>query len=113
MKKHFLRMVVFAMALLVVPSTIAQGSGEKVLVNVPFAFIAESHQLPAGRYTVTRAADGLIFHRYGDSYFLAQVWSMGWGRELPKSKAEKEFALSQSRSGTGQGAEVAVVRAAH
>ena len=142
MKKHILGMVVFAMALLAVPSTIAQGSGGDVLVDVPFAFSAGSHRLPPGRYTVTRHASGLIriygayrsnqsvflgvnrvesredkgprliFHRYGDSYFLAQVWSTGWGRELPKSKAEKEF-LSQSRTGARSAGEVAVVRGDH
>lgn len=34
----------------------------------------------------------LVFHRYGDRYFLSQVWVEGAtrGRELPKSKQEKE-----------------------
>ena len=36
----------------------------------------------------------LIFHRYGNRYFLAQVWSAGRGRELPKSAQEKEQALA-------------------
>jgi bifunctional DNA-binding transcriptional regulator/antitoxin component of YhaV-PrlF toxin-antitoxin module len=38
----------------------------------------------------------LIFRRYGDRYFLAQVWSAGSarGRELPKSAKEKEQALA-------------------
>jgi len=37
----------------------------------------------------------LIFHRYGNRYFLTQVWSAGssQGRELPKSAKEKEQAL--------------------
>lgn len=142
MKKHILGMVVFAMGLLAVPSTIAQGSGGDVRVDVPFAFSAGNHRLPAGRYTVTRHADGLIriygeygsnqsmflcvhsvessgnkgprltFRRYGDSYFLAQVWSTGWGKEFPESKAEKEF-LSQSRRGARSAGEVAVVRGNH
>jgi hypothetical protein len=36
----------------------------------------------------------LVFHRYGDQYFLAQVWIAGniRGKELPKSPAEKEIA---------------------
>jgi hypothetical protein len=35
----------------------------------------------------------LIFHRYGDQYFLAQVWVAGEnsGRELPRTRAEKEL----------------------
>jgi hypothetical protein len=38
----------------------------------------------------------LVFHKYGDRYFLAQVWTAGsaHGRELMKSSAEKEMALS-------------------
>jgi hypothetical protein len=37
----------------------------------------------------------LVFHRYGDRYFLAQVWTAGsdQGRELPKSRRETEIAL--------------------
>ena len=35
----------------------------------------------------------LVFHRYGDRYFLSQVWNGGniYGRELMKSAAEKEI----------------------
>lgn len=34
----------------------------------------------------------LVFHRYGDQYFLVQVWAAGAtvGREFPKSKSERE-----------------------
>jgi len=41
------------------------------------------------------AKSKLIFHRYGNRYFLTQVWSAGssQGRELPKSAKEKEQAL--------------------
>lgn len=37
----------------------------------------------------------LIFHRYGNRYFLAEVWRVGEsrGRELQKSSQEKEAAL--------------------
>ena len=37
----------------------------------------------------------LVFRRYGDRYFLAQIWTAGAnrGRELPKSKLETEVAL--------------------
>ena len=36
----------------------------------------------------------LVFHRYGDQYFLFQVWPKGAtvGRELPKSRSEREVA---------------------
>jgi hypothetical protein len=37
----------------------------------------------------------LVFHRYGDQYFLAQVWTEGnnRGSELPKSQRETEVAM--------------------
>jgi len=36
--------------------------------------------------------DTLVFHRYGDQYFLVQVWAAGaaTGREFPASKLERE-----------------------
>ena len=36
----------------------------------------------------------LIFHRYGDQYFLEQVWTEGsrLGRQFPKSKIETQLA---------------------
>jgi hypothetical protein len=35
----------------------------------------------------------LIFHRYGQTYFLAQIWNgTAEGRELPESRREKEMA---------------------
>ena len=35
----------------------------------------------------------LVFHRYGDEYFLSEVWPAGaaTGREFPKSRAEREL----------------------
>jgi hypothetical protein len=37
----------------------------------------------------------LVFHRYGDRYFLAKIWMAGSnsGHELPKSRREAEVAL--------------------
>lgn len=53
-------------------------------------------------YRLTSAAQSLepkhvstlIFHRYGDQYFLFQVWPAGAtvGREIPKSRGERELA---------------------
>jgi len=53
----------------------------------------------------------LVFHRYADSYFLTQVWTGNSeiGKELPKSKAEKEIA-SRRIDGTRPKSEVAVLR---
>jgi hypothetical protein len=41
----------------------------------------------------------LTFNQYGNSYFLSQIWDgVGQGRELSKSKREKETALGQVRT---------------
>jgi hypothetical protein len=36
----------------------------------------------------------MVFHRYGDRYFLSQIWAQGEerGSELPMTKVEKELA---------------------
>jgi hypothetical protein len=38
----------------------------------------------------------VVFHRYGEQYFLAQIWSAGneRGHELPKTEQEREVAMS-------------------
>jgi|SRR5438477_9045499 len=140
MKTQMLRMAVFTMALLAALAAMAQGPSGDVLVNVPFAFVIDSHHMQPGRYVVTKAANGvlrihdtevannqmflavhsiesktpneakLVFHRYGDTYFLAEVWNGNdIGKELPKSKAEKEI-LSGRLNGPRPKAEVAVLR---
>ena len=40
----------------------------------------------------------LVFHRYGDRYFLSQIWVEGSSRlrELPKGKLESEMARNSS-----------------
>lgn len=48
----------------------------------------------------------LVFHRYGNQYFLSQIWKPGeeTGRELPKSKSERnagsELAKTESKAET-------------
>src|SRR5271169_5105493 len=110
-------------AALLVPASAAMGQTRigDVVADVPFAFSVAGQSLPAGHYIVaavgdnirifnsqtnglyipthgaTRSAsDGtkLVFHRYGDSYFLSEVWVTGntTGRELFRSRAERELA---------------------
>jgi hypothetical protein len=112
-----------------------QASPGDVVVEVPFAFNVAGQQLPAGHYIVTsqdgfirifsaskqglfvpthtavRAASEqskLVFHRYGDTYFLSCVWVKGTttGKELYPSRAEREVAARQAEM------ELAVVRPA-
>src|SRR5262245_2281456 len=51
-----------------------------------------------------RARQGeIVFHRYGDTYFLYEVWTPGLetGRELPRSKEER-FLQSETASNAGR-----------
>ena len=140
MKTQLLSKAVCVVVLLTVSAAVAQTSPGDVLVNIPFSFVVANHQMQPGRYMVKPAASGvirildtdtknslfvsvhgvqsngpndakLVFHRYGDSYFLAEVWPgySDTGKELPKSKAEKEIA-SGKISGTRPRSEIAVLR---
>ncbi len=54
------------------------------------------HSVPSGKYANDTAK--LVFHRYGDTYFLRQVWIPNFSaNELFQSKAEKEYASRWSR----------------
>jgi hypothetical protein len=102
-------------------SASAQSTKTVAVVDIPFAFQTAMQTLPAGRYRIDResgqlirlqgpdAAGGfvemhgaiksrvadhgyLVFDRYGDKYFLHQIWTQGShdGLECSKSRAEKE-----------------------
>ena len=109
------------------------GPGD-LIVDVPFGFYVAGEKLPAGHYIVQQhtnpvrisgnhkslfvpthaavrtQAEGskLVFHRYGDSYFLSALWITGnkSGKELYPSKAEREVKAKQVEM------ELAVVRPA-
>jgi hypothetical protein len=102
--------------------------------DVPFAFSVGSAQLPAGTYEISPVGPGnssiliqnhensaaamstagreqprnaspkLVFHRVGNSYFLAEVWrsSTAEGMIVPTSKQEKELE-KEIRASTGKG----------
>ena len=96
-----------------------------VVVDVPFAFNVGAQTLPAGHYIVaamddairifnsqtnglyvpthsaTRtASDGskLVFHRYGNRYFLAEIWTRGSdsGWQIPQTSLERELATQRT-----------------
>jgi hypothetical protein len=101
--------------------------GNGVRADVPFAFTVAHETFPAGQYTVRKMGatevlsitgsgsaitmassqpvqsrteqklTKLVFHRYGDRYFLYQVWVRGEdrGQELPPTKVERELASSR------------------
>jgi hypothetical protein len=113
--------IAFAVALLAVTAGYAQ---TKLIADIPFEFAVGQKVLPAGEYTVNPSAvpgtllisgqnagvfsvtipsstnsgtvpgSKLVFNRYGNTYFLSQVWNAGIqrGYRLPKSKAEREMA---------------------
>jgi hypothetical protein len=111
----------------------ANGQTQKSKANIPFAFVVGDTNLPAGDYALaaitasgdvlrirgvetqdsavrfTSEANGkashakLVFHRYGERYFLAQVWtSSNDGRELLTSKQEQAIQKDLSRIGSNK-----------
>lgn len=54
----------------------------------------------------------LVFNRYGDRYFLAQVWSQGYlqGRQLLKSDREREISMTAKLEDQGQVTLIATLR---
>jgi hypothetical protein len=119
--------------LLAAVASMGQTKRGDMVVDVPFAFIVDGQTLPAGHYVVAAADDyhvriftqetglyvlthavsriesdssKLVFHRYGDTYFLSAVWVRGntSGRELFPSHTERELAGHKAEM------ELAVVR---
>ena len=109
-------------------------TAERVQVNVPFAFQNGSQVLPAGTYTLTMQSNQIllingvdtgglaisrkedtgrtseqgkvIFHRYGEKYFLSEVWRGGEAihtvctkstAEIKAAKMEKQSELAATR----------------
>jgi hypothetical protein len=120
MKTHVLRTSILALLLAVAGH--AQSS-LPLHANIPFNFVAGSATLNAGEYTVDqghaglinlKAADGkastflfavtgecagtqtasrLVFHRYGNTYLLSQIWTAGnnCDRQVPVTSREREL----------------------
>jgi hypothetical protein len=105
-------------------------------VNVPFSFWMDNHELPAGAYRILlrsnkmlqlNGPDGqihmimghtaisptpprtgyVLFHRYGETSFLAQVWSgetnigVECSRTPAEKRAERQMVLASKRSTAG------------
>ncbi len=116
----------------------AKGQSTQAVAKVPFEFIVGEKTLPSGQYTVRAASDTnkatlmiigkssavrltnqieaktnktqarLVFHRYGERYFLSEVWMGGdsTGRHLLQSRQERsigrELASLGSKSSPAQ-----------
>jgi hypothetical protein len=107
-------------------------------VNVPFAFKVGTKQMPAGTYKIrndfgtnfvrvlnvqtytsavavgrrespSKNTDKLIFHRYGNQYFLTEILG-GKGSNamvLPATKQEKELQVANAPTNIGNEVEIA------
>jgi hypothetical protein len=102
----------------------AEAQSRIVTANVPFSFYMGANAMPGGAYQVDQLAHGgvlvlrtrdaakligvlrmngkadeaprLVFHRYGDTYFLSEVWTGNGdtGYHIDRSKREKELAIN-------------------
>jgi len=137
--KSFVRSLVAIAGLLVLTAAAApHAQGTDTVTNVPFAFNVGKTAMPRDSYTISRlpghmdafmirglrhtaivtsqpadrgadATPRLVFHRYGDSYFLREVHMGGsTGFELPATRAERDAAERVADASTH---EVVVVRA--
>ena len=108
-------------------------------VNIPCAFHTPTQTLPAGAYRVDRTGNLLIltstdskaagfvlthsaiktqapnhgyvvFERYGDTYYLEQIWTAGenTGIECPKGRAEKESMMAKNSTTAPSSVELAL-----
>lgn len=120
----FALVVTLTLGGLFAPVASAQVLANPILVKVPFAFSVGPSKLPAGTYLIVRASASVIrfvnkstqksvfslvsggetkfttpppqvvFHRYGEKYFLAKIWdgTNTTAHELRTSTAEREAA---------------------
>ncbi len=129
-----LRFVLSVVLLPVAVFSPAQTKQGDLVADIPFAFVVAKTTLPPGRYIIhtldenlgvhDRQNQGLfvaahsaqrpaqenssklVFHRYGDTYFLSEVWVRGnsIGKALFPSRAERKLGES------GKEREIAVLR---
>jgi len=117
-------LAMLAVALMVI-MPLAQAQS-RVKANVPFAFSMSERSLPAGNYQIISLSDAvlevwnsdaqhgqllprqmwvksnriehakLVFHKYGDQYFLSEIWDgqSDTGVQLSESKREKETKIA-------------------
>jgi hypothetical protein len=120
-----------ALTLLVVALAVSTGFAQsKNRADVPFAFSVGDNALPQGTYTLIEVSDRvmrirneatnesvmivaqyeedtkpqaarLVFHKYGDRYFLAEAWTGagGDGIEFPAGSLEKEIRTASAKTG--------------
>jgi hypothetical protein len=128
MKSRVTSLLSIGIALAAVAAVRAQE--RTVAADVPFSFYVGGSAMPQGSYKVDELSNAivslrskdsiksvttheiagkqqveparLVFHRYGDSYFLAEIWNgeTSVGQVLAKSKREKELAQQNGAAPT-------------
>ncbi len=124
MKRNIYGAFAMLAAALIVSVPFAQAQS-RVKAEVPFAFSLQDKTMPAGNYQIIAVSDRvlevwnlgaqhgqllakqisvqskdqspkLVFHKYGDQYFLSQIWDgqNDTGIQLAESKREKEVKMA-------------------
>jgi hypothetical protein len=131
--KDRIALIVAFAAILAQPGVKAQTTGTTVVADIPFAFQINDHHLPAGKYKLeTEGSDllwikgdsgsgvmmvmkdhlnspsskgAVVFHHYGNEYFLREVRTAGsdgvlWSSETKEERRAKlELAAANPNSG--------------
>ena len=127
MKKQLCNVLVMCSLVVLLGAPLWAQSAGTITANIPFEFVAGKNTLPAGTYTIENegsflrivsadrlhkvvvmpmsverpqrsGASQLSFTRYGNTYFLSQVWNKqrNNGHLLPRTAQERELAKASS-----------------
>lgn len=111
------------------PASMAAQMDPYLKADIPFSFWSGNILMPAGSYRITRmtqygntlqvehekqavklaverwqlessSVPKLVFQRYGDTYFLSQIWMTDRWSGLPMTKMQREYAARSSGEAT-------------
>lgn len=128
MKKNMLTMLALVSGILMIACTSVQAQSKTTRASISFDFAAANNQMKAGEYliqqvgpqtillksadqksqayvmtpqgvnSVNRRPQRLVFRRYGNSYFLGEIWTTEFsGMRLAPSKEERVIAKSSEK----------------
>ena len=132
MKKNTLLMLALVSGILMIACASAQAQSRTTRASISFDFAAANNTMKAGEYTISqvnpqtillksadrksqvyvmtqsvkslsRRPQRLVFRRYGNSYFLGEIWTTEFtGLRFAPSKDERAIAKSGERPQTTQ-----------